>query len=361
MTFASDNWAGASDRVMEALAAANAGDAPAYGGDALTARAKALLADYFEHEVAAWFVATGSAANAVCLATFSRPAGVVFCAMDAHIARDEAAAPLLFAPGSTMHPVEGPGGRIGPEELAEALAHYPSGVVHHGQAAAVSLTNVNEFGQCYTPQETAAVSEVARARGLRVHLDGARFSNALAWTGASPADLTWRAGVDAVSLGLTKTGGWCAEVAVFFDPAAAADAAYRHKQAAQLFSKNRFAAAQVIALLEEGHAMSLATHANAMGERLAAAVEAAEDAALVLPTQSNEVFAYLSPAAAGRLEAAGFPVRTWTPHTRRLPPPPDPSWRMARFVASFRSTDDEVARFAAALAPADRVARAAAG
>jgi threonine aldolase len=270
--------------------------------------------------------------------------------MDAHIARDEAGAPLLFAPGQSLHPVDGPGGRIAPDALAAALAYYPPGVVHHGQAAAVSLTNVNEFGQCYTPQETAAVAQVAKERGLRVHLDGARFSNALAFTGASPADLTWRAGVDALSLGLTKTGGWCAELAVFFDEAVATDAAYRHKQAAQLFSKNRFAAAQVIALLEDGHALSLAAHANAMGARLAAAVEAAEDAAAVLPPQSNELFAYLSPAAAARLEAAGFPVRVWPPHTGRLPPPPDPSWIMARFVASFRSTEEEVDRFSAALA-----------
>jgi len=350
LTFASDNWAGASTRVMEALGNASAGDAPAYGGDAFTARAKALLADTFEHEVAAFFVATGSAANALCLSAFSRPAGVVFGAMDAHIARDEAAAPFLLAPGTTFHAVEGPDGRIGPEELSEALCYYPPGVVHHGQATAVSLTNVNEFGQCYTPDETAAVADVAKRRGLRVHLDGARFSNALAFTGATPADLTWRAGVDAVSLGLTKTGGWCAEVAVFFDPAVAEDVAYRHKQAAQLFSKNRFAAAQVIALLEDGHALTLAAHANAMGHRLAEAVAAAPDAALVLPTQSNEVFAWLSPAAARRLEAAGYPVRTWLPHTRRLPPPPDPAWTMARFVASFRTREEDVDRFAATLA-----------
>jgi len=350
LTFASDNWAGASERVMEALGKANAGDAAAYGGDALTTRAKAMLADYFGRDVTAFFVATGSAANALCLAAFSRPGGVVFCAMDAHIARDEAGAPLLFAPGQSLHPVEGPGGRIAPDALAEALEHYPPGVVHHGQAAAVSLTNVNEFGQCYTPDETAAVAEVAKARGLPVHLDGARFSNALAWTGASPADLTWRAGVDAVSLGLTKTGGWCAEVAVFFDSDRAGDVAYRHKQAAQLFSKNRFAAAQVIALLEDGHATTLATHANAVAARLADAVEAAKDAAPVLRPQSNELFVWLAPAAARRLEAAGFPVREWLPHTKRLPAPPDPYWTMARFVASFRSSDEDVDRFAAALA-----------
>jgi threonine aldolase len=299
--------------------------------------------------VAAVFVATGSAANALCLSTVFRAAGVVYCAMDAHIARDEAGAPVLFAPGMTLHPVDGPGGRIDPDALAAALDYYPAGVVHHGRPVAVSLTNVNEFGQSYTPDETAAVAEVARRRGLAVHLDGARFANALAFTGASPADLTWRAGVDALSLGLTKTGGWCAEVAVFFDTALAEEAAYRHKQAAQLFSKNRFAAAQVCALLEDGHALALASRANAMGAALADAVEAAPDAALVLPPQSNEVFAWLSPAAAERLAAAGVTVGAWAPHTRRLPPPPDPAWTMARFVASFRTAQDEVDRFAAAL------------
>ena len=359
MTFASDNWAGASDAVMAALAAANEGDAPAYGGDALTEQATALLAEAFEREVTAFFVATGSAANALCLSAFSRPAGVVFCASDAHVARDEAGAPLMFAPGSTLHPVDGPGGRMAPEALEDALAYYPPGVVHHGQAAALTLTNVNEFGQCYTPEETAALAAIGKAHGLKVHLDGARFSNALAYTGATPADLTWRAGVDAVSLGLTKTGGWCAEVAVFFDPSLAADVAYRHKQSAQLFSKNRFAAAQVVALLKDGHAVSLAARANAMAAKLAGAVEAASDAALVLQPQSNEVFAYLAPQAIARLEAAGIPVRVWLAHTERLPPPPDPGWSMARFVASFRSTEADVARFAEALAGARQEVRAA--
>jgi threonine aldolase len=350
LSLASDNWAGASERVMAALAEANAGDAPAYGGDGWTGRALELLAGWFERDVAAFFVSTGSAANSLALASFARPGGVVFCHADAHIARDEAGAPALFAPGQTLHHVDGPAGRIDPAALATALEAYPPGVVHHGRPTAVSLTNANEYGQCYRPADIAGIAALARSRGLAVHMDGARFANALAFTGASPAELTWRAGVDALSLGLTKTGGWCAEVLVFFDPAIGEDAAYRHKQAAQLLSKNRFAAAQVCALLEDDHVLDLAGHANAMARALCEAMEAADDAAPVFAPQSNEVFAWLAPSAVTRLAEAGFVVRQWPVHSAAIPAPPDDAWRMFRFVASFRTTEAEVDRFRAALA-----------
>lgn len=348
MTFASDNWAGASDRVMAALAEASAGPAAAYGADPWTARATALIAETFEHDVTAYFVGTGSAANSLALACALRPGGVVFCHSDAHIARDEAGAPLLFSPGTALDLVDGPAGRIDPEALRRRIASYRPGNVHQGRPGVVSLTNVNEIGQCYTVADVAAVADVAKAHGLPVHLDGARLMNAVAHLGASPADLTWRAGVDVVSLGLTKTGGWCAEVVVFFDPALGEDAAWRHKQSAMLFSKNRFAAAQVAELLSDGHALNLAAHANRMAAELAGTLASA-GVALLYPAASNELFAWLRPTDAARLAAAGVTVYPWEFTSAHHPAPPSTEHMLHRFVASFRTTAADVAMVGVAL------------
>ncbi|MBJ3775423.1 threonine aldolase family protein [Acuticoccus mangrovi] len=349
MSFASDNWAGASDAVVAALAAAADGFAPAYGGDPLTHEAHALAAAFFEREVALFFVSTGSAANSLSLAAASRPGGVVICHVDAHIARDEAGAPGLFAPHQTLDPIDGAAGRLTADAVAARLAEYPEGVVHHGRPTAISLTNVNEFGQCYGGGEVAAIADVAHARGAMVHLDGARFFNALAHTGAAPADLTWRAGVDIMSLGFTKVGAFCAEAVVLFDPAMAEDFAYRHKQAAMLFSKNRFAAAQAVALLKDGHALALAAHANAMATRLAALLEASPEAALLFAPEANEMFAYLAPALSARLAAAGIVAHAIGVRSRLLPPAPGPDWTLQRFVTSFRTDAAQLDALAAAL------------
>jgi len=351
LSFASDNWAGASDRVMAAIAEANRGSAPAYGNDLWTGRAIDRLADFFERDVAAFFVGTGSAANALAVASYARAGGIVLCHVDAHLARDEAGAPHLFSPGTALDTVDGPQGRIAPDALSARLNDYPPGVVHHGRPTMVSITNINEIGQCYTASDVAEIAAVAKHRGCTVHMDGARFVNALAHTGSSPADLTWRAGVDVLSLGLTKTGGWCAEAVVFFDPSQREDAAYRHKQAAQLLSKNRFAAAQVVALLEDGHALALASHANRMGASLAAVIEASEEAALLHPPQSNEVFAYLSPGARTRLKDANIVVAPWSSRSAHLPSAPADGWSLCRFVASFRTVEEDVAAVAGALSP----------
>lgn len=350
MTFASDNWTGACERVGEALAEASAGAAPAYAADAWTGRALDHLSAFFERDIAAFFVATGCAANGLALASLSRPAGVAFCHVDAHLVTDEAGAPAFFAHGQSIETVDGPGGRIDPLELSRALARYPKGVVHHGQPAVVSIANVNEMGLCYRPADVGEIAALARRRGLGVHMDGARFANALVHTGASPADLTWRSGVDVLSLGFTKTGAWCAEAVIFFDRARRADVAFRHKQAGQLLSKNRFAAAQFCALLDGNHVLDLARHANAAAARLADVLAASDEAALLHRPQSNEVFAHLSPAAARRLEAAGAGGLAWTPRSRHTPSPPQPGWTLHRFVTSFRTSDEEVMRAAAALA-----------
>jgi threonine aldolase len=349
--FASDNWAGASDRVMATLVAANADQQPAYGRDAWTRRADAALAEFFGREVAALYVPTGSGANSLALATLQKPGGVVFAHLEAHVARDEAGAPLLFAPGTMLHLVDGAAGKIGVDELADALARYPDGGVHHGRPAAVTLTNVNEIGQVYTPDEVAALADLAKANGAAVHVDGARFLNAVASLNCDPADLTWRAGVDAISLGLTKTGAFCAEVVVLFDAARALDAQYRQKQGAMLFSKNRFVAAQVVALLEEDHGLGLARHANMCAARLAQTLEAAGAPPLYAPA-ANEVFAWLTDEAYARLAAADVLAYAWSPFSARHPERPSPAHRLHRFVTSWRTGGAEIAEVAATLAAA---------
>ncbi|MEM6763139.1 MAG: beta-eliminating lyase-related protein [Pseudomonadota bacterium] len=350
MTFASDNWAGASDRVMAVLAEANERLAPAYGNDPWTGRAVDHLRDVFEHDLAVFFVGTGTAANALALATYAKPGGVVFCHVDAHVIRDEAMAPQLLSPGTHLETVDGPEARLSVDQLSDALESYPEGVVHHGRPTAVSITNVNEMGQCYTASDVAEIAAVAKRRGCALHMDGARFANAVAFTGSTPADLTWRAGVDVLSLGLTKTGGWCAEAVVFFDAAVRESAMYRHKQAGQLLSKNRFAAAQFVALLEENHALSLATRANAIAADIAAVLEKSGQATLVYPPQSNEVFAYVSPRARAGMEEAGITVAPWLARSAHTPPAPDAEWKMVRFVASFRTTPADVESLRTALA-----------
>ncbi|WP_108659838.1 threonine aldolase family protein [Acuticoccus kandeliae] len=350
MSFASDNWAGASDKVMEALAAANNGLAPSYGADVTTAKATEALAAYFEKEIAVFFVSTGSAANSLAVASYSRPGGVVFCHVDAHLARDEAGAPGLAAPGLMLDLLDGPRGQIAPEALRARLAAYQEGNVHHGQPALVSLTNANEIGQCYTPREVATLAEIAKERGVPVHMDGARFSNALAFLGVSPAELTWRSGVDVISLGFTKAGAWCAEAVVFFEPLMKRDVAYRHKQLGQLFSKNRFVAAQVGAMVKDEHALTLSRHANRMARAVADALSESGKGQILYPPQANEVFAYLSPELAARLADLGIKAGQWESLSRTMPGPRSPDWSLYRFVASFRTSDGDIAALKQALA-----------
>ncbi|MEM9223205.1 MAG: beta-eliminating lyase-related protein [Pseudomonadota bacterium] len=342
MTFASDNWAGASDHVMAVLGEANNGQAAAYGDDGWTARAKAAICDWFERDCAVFFVSTGSAANAIALATLGRPGGVVFAHVDAHITCDEAGGPLLFFPGTQLELVDGPEGRLAPQALKDRLASYLPISVHHGRPTVVSITNLNEIGRCSTPAQVNEISALAKEHGCAVHMDGARFANAVAHLGASPADLSWRAGVDALSLGLTKTGGWCAEAVVFFDRAVEEDAMFRHKQAAQLFSKNRFAAAQFVALLGEDHALSMARSANAAAGSVADILAASPFASLLHRPQGNEVFAYLSAAAQESLRQDEIVAAPWSSRSAHLPAPPQADWSLMRFVASFRTTQEDI-------------------
>lgn len=348
MSFGSDNWAGTTDRVMAVLAEANEGLAPAYGHDHWTGRAHDILSDQFETDVAAFFVATGTAANSLSLAQFARPGGVAICHPDAHVGGDEAGAPHLFSPGLQISPVDGPAGRISPKALSARFAAF-TGNVHHGRPVAVSIANINELGQCYSTADIAEIAALARRHDCALHMDGARFVNALAHTGASPADLTWRAGVDVLSLGLTKCGAWCAEAVILFNTKLREDFSFRQMQGAQLFSKSRFVAAQFVAMLEDNHALGLAAHANTMGARIAAVLRDTPHSALLLEPQANEVFAFLSPDAATRLREADIAFAPWQLRSAHAAAAPHEGWILARFIASFRTTEAEIDALASAI------------
>lgn len=313
MRFFSDNAASVCPEVLTAIAAANGLDT-AYDGDRWSKRLDGAFSDLFGREVSAMWVATGTAANSLALAALCPPHGAIVCHRDAHIQNDECGAPEFYTHGAKLLLAEGTGAKLTPQSVADLLATVRDDV-HQVQPAALSITNATEYGLVYTPEETAALGELARSRGLRFHLDGARFANAVARLGCHPAELTWRAGVDALSFGFVKNGGMSAEVLVFFDPELAKATAYRRKRAGHLLSKGRFLAAQVLAMLEDDVWLRNARAANAAAARLA---EAAGQRRLVLPVEANEVFIRVTPAEAAALRAQGFDFYDWGPGEARL-------------------------------------------
>lgn len=312
MRFFSDNAAAAHPAVLDALAAANRLDT-AYDGDAWSKQLDAAFSDLFERQVRALWVSTGTAANCLALASLCPPHGGVICHREAHIQVDEAGAPEFFTGGAKLLLAEGEGAKLTPESV-EAVAGAIRNDVHQVQPHALSITNATEYGRVYTPDEVAALGDVARARGLGFHMDGARFANAVAHLGCSPADLTWRGGVDALSFGFVKNGGMSAEALIFFRPELAHATLYRRKRAGHLFSKGRYLAAQLLAMLDGGLWLETARAANAGAALLAEAA----GARLIHPVEANEVFLRVSPAEAASLRALGFDFYDWGPGEARL-------------------------------------------
>lgn len=306
MRFYSDNTASACPEILAAVAQVNEGLARAYGDDPWTQRLDAAFGEFFGTPVRAFVVATGTAANALALATLSPPYGACFAHQEAHVVRDECGATEFFSGGARLVLVPGADARLTPEGLAAAFDATPVSV-HTVQPAAVTLTQATELGTVYRPEAVRALCELAHARGLRVHMDGARFANALAFLGCHPGDVTWRAGVDVLSFGATKNGALAAEAVVFFDPALVRDFELRRKRAGHLLSKSRFAAAQLLAYLEKGLWRRNAARANALATRIAAAA----GGALLHPVEANEVFLALGEARKERLRAAGFEFYDW--------------------------------------------------
>ncbi|MEQ8356287.1 MAG: beta-eliminating lyase-related protein [Kiloniellaceae bacterium] len=343
--FASDNVSGVCPEIMAALAKVNAGTAPAYGEDAVTRRLQARVAEVFEHEVAVFPLATGSAANALALSALVPRYGAVYCHREAHINADECGAPEFFTGGAKLVALDGEAAKITPQAVAEAA--FGKGIVHHVQPAAVSITQASEKGTVYTPAEIAALAEVAGRQGMALHMDGARFANALVHLGCTPAEATWKAGVDVLTLGATKNGAMAAEAAVFFKPAQAAEFAYLRKRGGQLFSKLRYVSAQLEAYLSDDLWLSNARHANAQAARLAAGLAALPGAALAAPVEANEVFIALPRPVVEGLKAAGYQFYVW--REARQP--------LCRFVTAFDTPAQAVETL---LAEAARHGRAAA-
>jgi len=308
--FCSDNAAGASPQILRALEAAGmAGSAMPYGNDDWTGRIEARLQEIFETDLVAFPVATGTAANSLSLAALCPPYGVIYCHESAHIQVDECSAPEFYTGGAKLIGLRGAHGKLSPETLCGAIGG--AGEVHHPQPAAISLTNASEAGTVYTPDETAAIAEVARAHGLGLHLDGARFANALVGLGCAPAELTWKAGVQALSFGATKNGALAAEAVVLFDKTLAETFGYRRKRGGHLFSTMRFLSAQLEAYLADDLWLANARHANALAARLGAGLAELPGAALLHPVQANEVFLRLPEAVIAGLEGAGFRFYRW--------------------------------------------------
>jgi threonine aldolase len=312
MRFFSDNAAAACPAVLDALAEANRLDT-AYDGDEWSRRLDGAFSALFQTEVRALWVSTGTAANCIGLATLCPPYGGIICHRDAHIENDEAGAPGFYTHGAKLILVGGPGAKVMVEAAAEARARIRADV-HQVQPKAVSITNATEYGLAYSPEETAALGEFARSHGLGLHLDGARFANAVIATGATPADLSWRAGVDVMSFGFTKNGGMNAEALIFFRTELADEALVLRKRAGHLLSKGRYLAAQLLAMLEGDVWLDNARAANAAAQVLAGAC----GNRLVYPVQANELFVRMTPGEAAALRGQGFDFYDWAPGEVRL-------------------------------------------
>lgn len=334
MNFASDNTAGVCPEVLAAIATEAGRTDAAYGDDATSARLEEALSEVFEREVAVFPVATGTAANSLALAATNPPWGGVLCHRDAHIAVDELAAPTVIGGGISIVGIDGEHGKVTPAAVDDAFARVDHGV-HTVPFTALSLTQTTEAGTRYTHEELAALGRTADRHGLVVHLDGARFANAVAATAARPADLTWRAGVQLLSLGATKGGALAAEAVVVFDPDVVDDVGRHRKRTGHLLSKQRLVAAQFLGWLADDTWLRRADHANAMAARLAhGVVEAGLEP--LHPVEANMVFVELDE----RTE------RTWLEAgTRFYAMPHGEGRRSARLVTSWSTGVDEVDRF----------------
>ena len=331
MRFFSDNAAAAHPAVMDAIAASNRLDT-AYDGDAWSLKLDAAFSNLFETEVRALWVTTGTAANCLALAALCPPHGGIVCHRDAHIEVDEAGAPGFFTGGAKLILVDGPGAKLTPNAVSEATGRIRKDV-HQVQARALSITNATEYGLTYNAAEVAALGDVARRQGLRFHLDGARFANAVAATGASPADLSWRAGVAAMSFGFVKNGGLNAEALILFDTDLADEILVRRKQSGHLLSKGRMLAAQILALIDNDLWLANARAANAHAHTLAKAA----GGRLVYPVEANELFLRVSPDEAAALRRQGVDFYDWAAGEIRL-------------VTSWDSDPAAVGQLAAAIA-----------
>jgi len=342
MHFASDNSGPVLPQVMDALAKANTGFSMAYGDDAIMSEVRQTIRDIFETpEAAVYLVATGTAANSLALATLGQPWQTVFCSSVAHIHMDECNAPEFYSGGAKLTLV-GQNDKMTANELRAAIEGEETRGVHGPQRGPVSITQVTEFGTVYTLEELTALCDVAKSYDLPVHLDGARFTNAMMALGCTPAELTWKAGVDAVSFGGTKNGCMGVEAVIFFDPKAAWEFELRRKRGAHLFSKHRFLSAQMQGYLSDNAWKEAAAKANANAAHLAGGLRQIDGATFMYPPQANMMFVALPRATHKRLFAAGAAYHLWSGSLEG----DDPDEMLeARLVCDWSVTLDDINAF----------------
>ena len=342
MNFASDNAGPAAPEVMEALIRANSGYAPPYGGEAQMETVTDQIRRQFSAPKAKVFlVATGTGANAISLACMCRPWASVYCHRHSHVEEDECGAPEFYTGGSKLTLLDGDHAKINPAYLKRVLDQAAPVGVHNVQRGALSITNATENGTVYSSRQIADLAGLGRYHGLPCHMDGARFANALASTGASPAEMSWKAGIDILTFGGTKNGLIGVEAAILFSPALAWEFELRRKRGGHLFSKHRFLSAQMEAYLKDGLWLKLAERANRQAARLAEELKSIERAEIVHPVEANMVFASLPASAHRRALDSGASYYLW-PASQSLTENPD-KMITARLVCNWSTTDDEIA------------------
>jgi threonine aldolase len=342
MYLASDNGTGASEQVLSALnEAMRAKPMPSYGGDELTKKLEEKFTELFEHEVEIFLLTSGTAANALALAQISPPWGAILAHEEAHIVTSECGAPEFFS-GARVVGLQGSDAKVTPQALQGAIDFLRIEDPHGLQPAALSLTNLSEAGTLYRPEEIKSLSALAHQTGMKVHLDGARFANAIAALKCKPAELSWRAGVDVMSLGATKNGAIAAEAIIFFDRKLAKDFKFRRMRAGHLISKHRFIAAQFLGWLENDHWLELATHANIMAQQLAKGL-AVKGISLAFPCEGNEVFAYLPHVLDASLRERGAVFYPWTSRSMSAKQPEGTV--LSRFVCAFSTKQSDIDGF----------------
>lgn len=338
MNFCSDNVTSVAPEIMSALVAVNEGAAMPYGDDACTGRLEAKFSELFETDVVVFPVATGSAANSIALSVMAPPYGAIYCHAGAHINQDECGAPEFYTGGAKLIDIPGEEGKLSAADLAVTLAKAGAGVVHHVQPAVVSLTQATELGTVYKVAEVCQIAEVVREYGLTLHMDGARFANAVVSLGCSPADITWQAGVDVLSFGATKNGAMAAEAVIFFDRALAQTFSYRRKRGGHLFSKMRFLSAQLEAYISNELWLKNASHANRMAAKLAIGLKALPEVQLCAPVEANEIFVRLPEILIEGLLAEGFRFYRWEQEENST---------VVRLVTAFDTKEEDVVAFLA--------------
>ncbi|MEM7461875.1 MAG: low specificity L-threonine aldolase [Pseudomonadota bacterium] len=344
MIFASDNWAGVHPEIARHVVEKTSGFTPSYANSDIDKDVVRKIGELFECEVSVFLVGTGTIANSLALSAVARPGGVVFCHENAHIIVDECGGPEFFTDGVRLHGVSGNDGKVDPGALENAVARYPREFVHHGQPAAISITQLTEAGTTYSLSEVSQISDIARSNDIPLHMDGARFANAIARLAVSPAEMTWKSGVDVLSFGGTKNGCWCAEAIVFFNEDLARDFEFIHKRAGQLYSKSSFLSAQFEALLEDGLWLKLARHANEMAALLTSHIKRSSKLRLAWQPDANEVFAIMKSEVSDELLASDAMFFIETPPAF-ITDSMGEDEVLARFVCSFATRDIDVDKF----------------